>query len=98
MANHRDLDVWHRAVGLTASCYISANIAEGCGRATTAGFIRFLHIARGSHGELDSHFETTRVVGFLDDTDYSSLSDEHAAVGRMLGALINALERKQGPR
>ncbi|HWH53498.1 MAG TPA: four helix bundle protein [Gemmatimonadaceae bacterium] len=48
--------------GLVAQCRraavsIAANIAEGHGRRSTAFFIHFLRIARGSVSELDTELE-----------------------------------------
>src|SRR5712691_1724129 len=38
-----------------AASSVSANIAEGYGRETTASFIQFLRIAQGSLKELETH-------------------------------------------
>jgi four helix bundle protein len=38
-----------------ASASIPANIAEGCGRSSTAELARFLHIGMGSASELEYH-------------------------------------------
>jgi four helix bundle protein len=45
---------------------ISANIAEGCGRATDADFARFCQIAMGSSSELEYHLLLCLDLGFID--------------------------------
>ena len=69
----------HELFGLTSqirrcSASIPANIAEGCGRAGSGEFQRFLQIAAGSARELDYHFLLCRDLGWLSDEDYASLA------------------------
>ena len=68
---------------------VPSNIAEGFGRDSTADFIHFLYIARGSLFEVRTQLELARRLGYL------QVSDEVVAtmgsVGRLLNALIRAL-------
>ena len=69
------------------SASISANIAEGCGKAGNAEFNRFLLIASGSASELEYHWLLARDLGFLAENDYDVLQARTSEVGRMLNAL-----------
>jgi four helix bundle protein len=70
---------------------IPANIAEGCGRATSPDLIRFLHIALGSASELESHLILAHDLGFIDPAGFRPLLDRLARLKRMLGALIRTI-------
>lgn len=74
-----------------AAASIPANIAEGCGRETTAELKRFLYIATGSASELDYHLLLARDLTFLDAANYQQLCDELTIIRRMLHALIQKL-------
>lgn len=74
---------------------VPSNIAEGSSRGTTREFIRFLHVARGSLGELQTQLLIARDVGYLTEVDLEpalTLVDE---VGRLLNAVISGLHRRQ---
>jgi four helix bundle protein len=43
---------------------IGANLAEGCGRQTTAGLARFVRISMGSASELDYHLLLAKDFGY----------------------------------
>lgn len=48
-----------------AAASIGANLAEGCGRRTSAELARFVRIAMGSASELDYHLLLCRDLGFM---------------------------------
>jgi four helix bundle protein len=48
-----------------AAISIGANLAEGCGRQTSAELARFVKIAMGSASELDYHLLVCRDLGLL---------------------------------
>jgi four helix bundle protein len=61
----------HENFGLTArirrsAVSIPSNIAEGSARLTDREFVRFLGIARGSLGELETQLTIARELGYLD--------------------------------
>ncbi len=73
-----------------AAVSVPSNIAEGYARGTTADFLRFLRIARGSLAELDTQAELAADVGLIaPDPD---LSRSIAEADRVLQGLIRSLE------
>jgi four helix bundle protein len=71
---------------------VPANIAEGCGRSSSAEFARFLHIAMGSASELEYHLLLAHDLGLLTATDYAPLVDEVTEIKRMLTSLSKKLK------
>ncbi len=74
-----------------AATSVPANIAEGCGRDTSADFCRFLHIAMGSASELEYFLQFAFDAGLLEQSDYASLDNDTTEVKRMLAALIQRI-------
>lgn len=70
------------------------NIAEGHKRRSTADYLRFLAIASGSGGELETQLLLARELGYLDRADSQRVLSMHAEVDRMLDALIRSLQAK----
>jgi four helix bundle protein len=75
-----------------AAISIGANLAEGCGRRTTAEFARFIRIAMGSASELDYHLLLCRDFKFLTNEIYDRTSKELIRVRKMLSALLASVE------
>jgi four helix bundle protein len=75
-----------------AGISIPANIAEGCGRSSSAEFARFLHIAMGSASELEYHLLLAHDLGLLTATDYAPLVDRVTEIKRMLTSLSKKLK------
>jgi four helix bundle protein len=73
-----------------ASSSIPANIAEGCGRGSTAEF-HFLEVAMGSASELEYHLLLARDLGYLQITAYDPLHNATCEVKRMLAVFITKL-------
>ena len=71
----------------SAAVSVSANIAEGAGRASNADFSRFLSIASGSASELQAELELAGELGFLAD-DWRRTLDRVHEVKRLLHALM----------
>jgi four helix bundle protein len=74
-----------------AAASLSANIAEGAARQTTKKFIQFVHIARASLAELETHIEIARRLKLLAN---DAALDDHldrlfAKLNRFLQSLKN---------
>ena len=79
-----------------ASVSVPANIAEGHGREHTRSFIQFLRVAQGSLKELETHLMLAEQVDLAPAAALApayAMTDE---IGRMLRALIRALQEKLG--
>jgi four helix bundle protein len=74
-----------------AAVSVPSNIAEGQGRATTADFRHFLHIARGSLQEAKTQLILATRLRFLLARDRDALLSLTAEVGKLLNALNGAL-------
>jgi len=75
-----------------AAVSVGANLAEGCGRQTTAELARFVRISMGSASELDYHLLLCHDFGFLQPDDYRKLSQELTRIRKMLTSLLATLE------
>jgi four helix bundle protein len=77
-----------------SSASIPANIAEGHGQKTRKEHIQFLYIAQGSLKELETHLILSKRVKLSSSNVINSLLNQCESVGRLLSALIRALENK----
>ncbi|MGD9367272.1 MAG: four helix bundle protein [Desulfobacteraceae bacterium] len=75
-----------------AAVSIASNIAEGAERGSTADFIRFLHIAKGSAAELRTQiYIASEIGGFSYEKSKQLISDLKRLSG-MLHGLIKSLQ------
>jgi four helix bundle protein len=74
-----------------AAISIPANIAEGCGRGSSAELRRFLQIAAGSASELEYHLLLCRDLDFLPEPDQRATAAKVTEIKKMLLALIQRL-------
>jgi len=74
---------------------MTANIAEGCGKAGDAEFGRYLQIAMGSSSELEYELLLSRDLNYLDPQEYQQLQDQLIEIRKMLNALIWRLKAKR---
>ncbi len=73
---------------------VPSNIAEGHGRRTTADFIHFLSISRGSLNEVETQLTLGMRYNYIPAVEHDLLLEQCAEVGRMLNGLMDALERR----
>ena len=67
------------------------NIAEGHRRRSTLEYVRFLDIARGSAGELETQLLLAQALGYLDRNASLDLLNALAEIDRMLSTLMRRL-------
>jgi four helix bundle protein len=78
-----------------ASTSVPANIAEGWGRGSTKEYIQFLHIARGSLMELETHLIIAQKLGYIDTVNSNAFQRYIEEIGKMINQLINYFEKSQ---
>lgn len=74
---------------------IMSNIAEGFERGRPSEFHQFLSIAKSSCAELRSHLYVALDVEYLNRELFHGLREKAEEVGRILGGLRAAVERKR---
>jgi len=72
---------------------VSANIAEGHGRATRGEYLQHLSVAAGSLRELQTHLEILNRVGYCSAEDVQPATALADRVGMMLTRLRSRLQR-----
>lgn len=75
-----------------ACASIPTNIAEGCGRGSSAEFRRFLQIAMGSASETEYLILLTHELKYLNTNEYTELTDTIVSIKKMLTALLRKLK------
>ncbi|MGB7212733.1 MAG: four helix bundle protein [Gemmatimonadales bacterium] len=73
---------------------IPANLAEGCGRSSSADLARFVDIAMGSATELECHLLRARDLGFVAHQDVTIYMDRLDRLQKMLSGLVRALRAR----
>src|SRR5690242_6593168 len=73
---------------------VGANLAEGCGKPSRAGFLRFVGIAIASANELEAHLGLARRARILTDATHADLVNRLIMLRRMLISLTRVLERE----
>ena len=71
---------------------IGANLAEGCGRRTSAELARFVKIAMGSASELDYHLLLSHDLGFMKSNDFTRAASALTEVRKMLTSFLSSVE------
>ena len=74
---------------------IPSNIAEGYGRNSTPEYLRFVRFSIGSLFELQTQFEISRNLGYLDNINGESLYESSREIERMLTSLARELEKRK---
>ena len=73
-----------------AAVSIPSNIAEGDERGSNRDSVRFLYIAKGLLGELQTQLEIAHEIGYLESEILNNLNEKCYTIGKMLGSLIKA--------
>ena len=81
-----------------AALSVPADIAEGNGRTHRADYLKFLGIAHASLTELESHLRFAEALGYVAPAHVSAALGMVGETGRMLGALMRALEASPNAR
>lgn len=76
---------------------VPSNIAEGKGRYSQRELVQFLHHARGSLLELETQFEISHGLGYVDPFTFKRIAAKSAELGRILNGLIHRFQ-SQGNR
>jgi four helix bundle protein len=76
-----------------AAVSIASNIAEGSARRSSAEFMHYLHIARGSLSELETQMMLLIDQGFIEDRQAPLIDIDE--VGRLLNGLIRSLSQSR---
>ncbi|MFH1176786.1 MAG: four helix bundle protein [Acidobacteriota bacterium] len=73
---------------------MSRPMAEGHQRQSTTDYLRFLNIAAGSRGELETQLLLAQTLGYLAKDDADGLIAACEQVAKLLAALTRALRAK----
>ena len=80
-----------------ACASIPTNIAEGCGRESSADFARFLQIAIGSASETEYLILLAHDLTYLTADQHAELMDTTIRVKKMLTALVKNVRMNSRP-
>ena len=69
-----------------------SNIAEGFERGTHKEFIQFLHIAKGSNGEVRSQLHIALDQKYIGQKEFAALQESALTLSKKLSAFIRYLE------
>jgi four helix bundle protein len=78
-----------------AAVSIMSNLAEGFERGSSSEFHHFTCIAKGSCAELRAQLYVARDIGYIGPADFERLMAYAEEVGRLVGGLRIALERRK---
>jgi four helix bundle protein len=76
-----------------SSVSIPSNIAEGKERETAPELIRYLYIAKGSTGELQTQLYIAQKIGYVDEEVTYKLIQQTKVLSKKLGSFIQYFKR-----
>ena len=71
---------------------IPMNIAEGCGKASSPDFARYLDISSGSASELDYQLLLAHDLGYLDEDIRETMHAKLSVIRKMLSSLSKSVK------
>jgi four helix bundle protein len=74
-----------------AASSIPVNIAEGSMRQSEKEYRQFLYVARGSMAEIEVWIMMAKDLDYINENEYSSLSQKCDEIGKLLNGLIKSL-------
>ena len=74
-----------------AAVSIPSNIAEGRNRSSEKEYLRFLYIARGSLGEIETQLLICQKLGYLTNSDIEIVFNLGDEVGKLLNTTISKI-------
>jgi len=74
-----------------AAASVPANIAEGYERNHRKEYVQFLHIAKGSLGEIETYLLLSRDLGYLSQDAYQDIDEKRQVTSKLLKGLIKSL-------
>ena len=77
-----------------AAYSVPSNISEGYERNHRKEYIQFLHIAKGSLGEMETFLLLSRDLGYLKETTFLELEGKRVEIAKMLTGLVNSLTER----
>jgi len=77
-----------------AAISIASNIAEGAERHSKKEYAHFLHIAKGSAGELRTQLYIANKIGIIKSKDRQQLCLELIEISKMLHGLIKGISQQ----
>ena len=78
-----------------AAASIPSNIAEGMGRQHKKDTIHFLHIARGSIYELETHLNIALMVNIIKEQNFKTIMNLVDEATKLLSGLINYMQKAE---
>ncbi len=75
-----------------AAVSVMNNIAEGFERQGNREFRKFLYISKGSCGEVRSMLYLSLKLGYIESSQFESISELSLAISRMLSGFIKKLD------
>jgi len=92
----RDFEMRRQITGAALS--VMNNIAEGFERGTNKEFAQFLHIAKGSAGEVRSMLYAALDDDYISATELEALREQALTVARRISKFIQYLQRPQSKK
>lgn len=87
----RDWGLWDQVQRAAVS--VMSNIAEGFERYSRQEFKQFLSIARGSCAEVRSQVHLAKSLGYISESDFSTLYEQCLTLSRSIAGLRSSLDR-----